>query len=420
MASKKSYSRYFIILQQDENGYSISSDKLPSGYTKLETKNDKCKVSYYVQNLKKEKEPYYMVLICSKKDVNKLIKLGEMNIDEYGRAEITYEYDVFNVAGSNISVDMITGAAVVRYNDTSMVSVMSGFATSDIPSNWRSFKVFDNQQTVISPEENKLKEEKVEVKPVKEKIEVIEKAEEKIEEVEVKKDNMFDQYEKNIEEDIHVKSDEEITEVKDLVEEVKNPEKVEKLEKVKNEVEEKLEIEDKTKNNAEQSTFFVDTDSVSKHIEKQEEAHASIGYELETPLQFFDIVAEGFEKVEEVCTDIKRCTWYKVNVNSVEDMCNSSNYNRYTLAYQPMVTYYPYIKNFGHYLFGYKHDASGNVKYIVYAVPGKRSASDQPYAGKSGFVTWVSAKEGEAREDDAGYWLMFYDYKTSTIVIPVP
>lgn len=67
LTQKKSYSRYFIILQEDEKGYSQASDKMSSGYAKIEIKNDKCKISYYVQNLKKDSSPYYMILICAKK-----------------------------------------------------------------------------------------------------------------------------------------------------------------------------------------------------------------------------------------------------------------------------------------------------------------------------------------------------------------
>lgn len=44
LANKKSYSRYFIILQEDEKGHSISPEKQSSGYAKIEMKNDKCKV----------------------------------------------------------------------------------------------------------------------------------------------------------------------------------------------------------------------------------------------------------------------------------------------------------------------------------------------------------------------------------------
>ena len=95
-------------------------------------------------------------------------------------------------------------------------------------------------------------------------------------------------------------------------------------------------------------------------------------------------------------------------------MCNISNYNKYTIAYFPMINNYPYIKKYGHFILGYKCDEKGNLKHIVYGVPGKKSIDEQPYGGKTGFVTWMKSDD-----NGIGYWLMFYDYKTSTIVVPM-
>ena len=94
-------------------------------------------------------------------------------------------------------------------------------------------------------------------------------------------------------------------------------------------------------------------------------------------------------------------------------MLNISNYNKYTIAYYPMINYYPYIKKYGHFLMGYKCDNKGELKYIVYGVPGRKDIDDQPYAGKTGFVTWMNSGDGN------GFWLMFYDYKKSTVVVPM-
>ncbi len=54
------------------------------------------------------------------------------------------------------------------------------------------------------------------------------------------------------------------------------------------------------------------------------------------------------------------------------------------------------------------------MKYLVYGIPGDKTRKDQPFKGKSGFVTWI-----ESKENNLGYWLMFYDYKTNNILIPV-
>ncbi|MDU7965115.1 MAG: hypothetical protein E7J22_13435, partial [Clostridium perfringens] len=111
MAHNKSY-RTFIILQEDEKGHSIASDKPLTGYAKIETKNDKCKVSFYAQNLKKEYKDCYMMLICNKKDFKKNINLGPMNINQQGKAEMSLEYDSINIGDLNVSYENIVGAAI--------------------------------------------------------------------------------------------------------------------------------------------------------------------------------------------------------------------------------------------------------------------------------------------------------------------
>lgn len=129
--------------------------------------------------------------------------------------------------------------------------------------------------------------------------------------------------------------------------------------------------------------------------------------------QYFEKLAGDFEPYDGSLTDINYCKLYKINVNNIEDLSDESNYNQYTLAYYPMLNYYPYISKAGYFLLGYKCNKDGEMKYIVYGIPGSREKNDQPYGGKTGFVTWTSDNENRI-----GYWLMFYDFKNSSIVIP--
>ena len=135
--------------------------------------------------------------------------------------------------------------------------------------------------------------------------------------------------------------------------------------------------------------------------------------------EFFKAIAKEYEEVFDICDEIKRCRWFKVPVKNPMDMADTSNYNKYTVVYYPMINYFPYIKKYGHFMLGYKCDSNGNMKYLVYAVPGTKSKEEQPFEGKSGFVTWQALKNGENKEDNFGYWIMFYDFRTSTIVIPI-
>ena len=148
MTTKKSYSRYFIILQEEEKGYSLASDKLPSGYAKIEIKNDKCKISYYVQNLKKELEPYHMILICSKKDVKKIIKLGNLNIDDNGRTEINMEFDSEDIDGSKISIEKVVGASIVKISENNLIPVMQGFITTENLVEWKKYEIYTRNEAL--------------------------------------------------------------------------------------------------------------------------------------------------------------------------------------------------------------------------------------------------------------------------------
>jgi hypothetical protein len=128
---------------------------------------------------------------------------------------------------------------------------------------------------------------------------------------------------------------------------------------------------------------------------------------------YFEKIAEDFQPYNGNLEDINYCKLYKINVNNMEELEDESDYNKYTLAYYPMLNYYPYISKEGHFLLGYKCNRDGEMKYIVYAIPGEKEKSCQPYGGRTGFVTWTTDnKSGK------GYWLMFYDFKNSSIVIP--
>jgi hypothetical protein len=419
VAQKKSYNRYFIILQEDETGYSLASDKLPSGYTKLETKNDRCKISYYVQNLKKDKEPYYMVLICNKKDTKKLIRLGVLNIDDYGRAEVVYEFDADNIFNSKIPVDLIGGAAITRSEGSKLISVMSGFTSAEPPTDWRNYSLFEDRTREVNAE---AVEEKVKEAPKEELIEEREDVKQPIVEKEDK--NIFDEYEEEIEAIKQVdetRVDEtKVEEVLNKVEEIHCEEEIieepiEKREEKNNETKEESEQSDKKEELEIDKSF--ENEYRSKHHEHKD--HKKKHYGAGTVGEYFENVVEDFEEIKDICTEIKNCKWHKVPAKCINDMCNASNYNKYTTVYYPMISYYPYINRGQHYLLGYKYDSEENIKYLIYAIPGTKKRCDQPYEGRSGFVTWVPSKTGEEREDSEGYWLLFYDFRTSTVVIPI-
>lgn len=443
MTQKKSYSRYFIILQEDEKGYALASDKLPSGYAKLEIKNDKCKVSYYVQNLKKESAPYYMVLICNKKDAKKLLRIGELNIDEHGRADVFYEYPVENVGNCGVGVDKIVGASIVRLMNSNIISVMSGFASTDIP-DWKGFPMVesDKQRQEEASEERMdknlqpVKVEPIHEGPVIEQVPEVEQTPvvEQAPMVEQQQpSNIFDEYEMKIEEE----------KAKLPMEETKKEQKSDNIpmdimemddmefdyeddrHKKKSDCENKKHEDDCNHKKEEKNDKDCGENKCKDHHDNDKNENNKANnkcnddYPKGTIGKFFKDIAEGFEELDGMCSEIKRCKWYKVPVYKAEDMTSCMDYNKHTVVYHPMINYYQYIIRFGHFIMGHKFDKENKMKYIVYGIPGTKSRADQPFGGRSGFVTWVPLREGDEGENSYGYWLMFYDFKNSTIVVPV-
>ncbi|MBU3092510.1 hypothetical protein KPL35_10520 [Clostridium sp. CF011] len=503
MTPKKNYSRYFIILQEDEKGYSLEADKIPSGYAKLEMKNSKCKVSYYVQNLRKEKQPYYMILICGKKDVNKIIKVGKLNIDDHGRVDISHEYDMDNIADTGISAEKIIGAAIVKFLDVNVISIMSGFSTTDKPNEWKNYKLADcnkdKKETRADDISNEFDEYEQSIELIKVKnADVVEHLEAQ-EKVDGAADTKVDTKKRGNAEDIgpldaqdkvadevveHLETHEKVDEAADTKVDTKKRGNIEELgsleaqDKVADEVVEHLEthekvdeaadtkvetmkrgntedlgpleaqdkvdkvdkvdttqriniedveISDKLKGKNEvkklEDDFDVNRDKDKKQHKEdkkdecnyKEKKSSKEEYPKGAMGEFFKAVAQDFDEVPDFSNEIKWCKWYKVPVSNLENMYDLSDYNKYTIAYYPMISYYPYIRNYKSFMLGYKCDSSGKMKYIVYGIPGSRAKTHQPYGGKTGFVSWISDKEN----DEMGYWLMFYDFKNSTIVVPL-
>ena len=134
--------RNFIILQEDERGHSSTSDKTLSGYSKIEAKGERCKVSFYAQNLRKDIDDYNVVLICNKRDSKQLINLGKIDVGDGGKGECTKEYFADNIAGLDVAFDKICGAAIVKMKDGIPIFIMCGFINGDQPSdNWKNYKV---------------------------------------------------------------------------------------------------------------------------------------------------------------------------------------------------------------------------------------------------------------------------------------
>lgn len=389
MASNNKLYRNFVILQEDERGYANSEDKTLSGYSKIEAKGDKCKISFYAQNLKKDDDKYYMVLICSKRDIKQIVNLGVLEITDKGKVEVTKEFNISNIAGLNLDFDKISGTAIIKINNDSPIFVMCGFLNGKQPTdNWKEYTIV-KARDIRSARSNIVKGSNKDIRKndsknnvIKEKTSMEDKN--KIEEKPILENDIRNEVEEKIE--------------SNDIEEVSEPEELEIIEEDKH----KENLRGKFEDYEDEIEINKEFDPVSGKI------RGSIG-------EYFESIVEGFERDIDSIDEIKYTKWYKIPVSDLREMCNMTNYNKYTLAYYPMLNYYPYIKKYGFFMIGYKCDSKGNLKHIIYGVPGKKNKDEQPYDGRTGFVTWVNIKNNLSE----GCWLMFYDFKNSTVVVPM-
>lgn len=409
MASNNRLYRNFVILQEDERGYSNSSDKTLSGYSKIEAKGDKCKISFYAQNLKKDNENYYMMIVCCKKDMKQIVNLGPIEVTDTGKAEATKEYNVSNIGGLDIQFDKISGTAIAKFKDGIPIFVMCGFLNGQQPTeNWKNYTVVKAKEVrlrateKVAEKEHKKEPRKPELKVEKSKDKAIENH---VVEAKVNEDIILEKTERieeEKEEAVKEATKEAIKEVVEEVVEVKEVQEVENIEEARRRYFQRENLRGKFEDYEDEIEASKEFDPVSDKI------RGSIG-------EYFESIVEGFDRDYDSIDELKYTKWYKIPVHDLHEMCNMSNYNKYTLAYYPMLNYYPYIKKYGYFMLGYKCDSQGNLKHIIYAIPGKKDKDEQPYDGRTGFVTWVSLN-GKDRD---GCWLMFYDFKNSTVVVPM-
>jgi len=558
--------RNFIILQEDERGYSNSNDKTLSGYSKIEAKGDKCKISFYAQNLRSDINDYHALAICSKKDNKKILDLGNITVSDVGKADLTKEYPIDDIGGIGLSYDKISGVAVAKMKEGIPIIIMCGFINGEEPKdNWKNYKI-EKECSDKSKSENKKKDSKKkkdkrtdEDKAIEEKSSTVNK--EAVSEDRKKVNGPDAANTNNVSTTVPpvaatgtgmgtiatetiptatiptgtiatgtiptatmptgtmISIEDEVNEFIDSIGETKvdinqdgvvdtvcipyetmvdmmgttgtgmngavpfgtmnsntninNPTEQMNMpygyiHRIENDINNPFssnnyenpfasaEKVDTPFYNRQKDPFDDDfykenpfvsnnrTDKFSnmgikddsdymttinrariataqKTISKFDEYESEIeelsnNFKIRGSVgEYFETIARGFELVKDGPREIKYCKWYEVPVSDLNDLCNMSNYNRYTVAYYPMLNYYPYIRKYKRFLLGYKCDKDGNLKYIVYGIPGRKDIEEQPYEGKTGFVTWVK----DTQRDGMGYWLMFYDFRNSIVVVPM-
>ncbi|PAB58058.1 DUF7922 domain-containing protein [Anaeromicrobium sediminis] len=103
----KKYRRYFIILGQEDEGFSLQTGKSPKGYTKIEVKNGKGVLTHYIQNIKYFYDAEYVYrsyLVGTNRDDIIYMDNGILKVEESGKAELKWTFNADNVDGKKASM----------------------------------------------------------------------------------------------------------------------------------------------------------------------------------------------------------------------------------------------------------------------------------------------------------------------------
>lgn len=427
----------FIILQEDDKGFSFKNKK-PSGYTKIEIKESKFRIFYYIQNLNNE-NIYSLSLIIKNESKIEIISIGDVKPDENGKIDVSYEFDdalLECLHGSTVCFKDLKGE--VKYP-------LSGFLAKKKVFNWkinqfrliknRAFRkenfIFDTKKDIQNNKENRKdyvdvfecsknenKNDINKIVKVYEEIEVdsLDKNDDKINEfkcecnegdLEIFKFNrgdfIMDRYLKthsldltrkfeNKNDNIYCKYENEIKKSIDKSKDIFNEAKshIDSLKKLM--LEDDGEIKKMIKNLF--SNFY--------------EVNRSIDYDYD--YKFFLNILSEHEEFYSLNQDNYR--FFKVYVDNFSQMENIRKIDniKYAIIYYPMVFMYPYFIDRGYFIIGINCDGK-DVSNLVYGVEADFDNNYKlPYDGETGFNKHIYDYENSKK-----YIIMEYDYKRSEV-----
>lgn len=399
MSAKKSYNRFFIIFQEEDRGFGIAIDKQPTGYTKIETRNGKCKITVYVQNLSRDKGPYVCKLLDASKDNVLIASLGEIKLDDTGRGDTWWEYKEENIANTGSTIDRF-GVAAIMVDGEKLQAPLAGYTGKEKQlwreklleaSRQRDKECHKDEERIHDDHEKELEEE---AKKFKEYEEMLKKD---LEEIHKKEEEKEGQEYREEEEDKYECEDE-------CVRDHKKCEKDHDKHEDDHDKKESFDINDVDSNcqwNSSMDTYLKDT---------KEKPHDNA--------DAFHKILKDYKEDKDLEKEFNNTRWWKIPYDEYETYKDSGSYEHYCAVHHlkmayPYMNYIKYFKKCGYSYFGIKYDKDGEVKYLMYGIEGDKNPQEQPYMGMTGFVKWIKPDR-----KDRGIWIMHYNPYNGCIMIP--
>lgn len=431
MAVKRSYNRYFIIFQEEDRGFGMAIDKQPTGYTKIETRNGRCKITSYVQNLLKDRGPYVCCMIDSTQNPPVLARLGEVKVDDTGRGETWWEFKEDDIAGTGIPFDRFNVAAVIVEGDRMYAPLAGYMGRERIP--WKDRLV----QAPRSSDDEALKaakKEEVKEEEMDEEAKKFKEYEEKISKGEFEKEKPKDAALKPVEKPKDTDSKEKPKDAGS-----KPAEKPKEAAKEKGEADKSTGSKGKDETKPNDPAFKAKSDtkqnepankaasskdttklySPNENIEDNEIDPNMTRTPKKNPYfsNNFHNVLNKYQEVD-IGDEKKGSKWWRIPYDEDTFIDEDENYPYCCSIYHlqmtyPYINYVKYFRKRGYYYFGLNYDEDGEVKQIMYGIEGNSTPKEQPYMGMTGFIKWLKMKDG-----DTGLWVMYYNPYTGCVMIP--
>lgn len=392
MAVKRSYNRYFIIFQEEDRGFGTAIDKQPTGYTKIETRNGRCKITSYVQNLLKDRGPYVCCMIDATQNPPVLARLGEIKVDDTGRGETWWEFREEDIAETGLSFDRFNVSAIIIEGDR-MYAPLAGYMGRE-KTPWKDRLM---QLPRASDNEDLKKDEKEEI------------VEEETDE-EAKK---FKEYEEKISKGDFERATEAVEKNEKKANESKTDSKSKPDDKLRDidTIKNMGEAGNQSRSNEDDTKLYAPNENIKENMKKESKKAPYFSDNFHRAL-------DKFNEVDILNDDMRGSRWWRIPYDENTYIEEDENYPYCCTVYHlqmtyPYINYVKYFRKRGYYYFGLNYDEDGEVKQIMYGIEGKNSPKEQPYMGMTGFIKWMKIKDR-----DKGLWVMYYNPYTGCVMIP--
>ncbi len=448
---KESMKYYKLMYILNELDYGYGAGGVPTGYLKIECRNNTGRVNLMVQNLKTDSGEYKLYFLESAKGTVNGIYIDKINVMN-NRGELNLEFDTKNIKQSGIGIERINIFVITYENGNAYKShipcPLAAFKSKDLVWNEKNrdeimnISQIRNQksgessaqfESIKLEESNKLPEKKIDIfskyegalesnyynsqeKNIKGEIYINKdtKSNEKVANDKAESANEISKTTEEIDKDINKIIDENIDkkidkEAEQEVEEKKNIDAV--AQDADNLIENKKEeINTKNEFNNEDINALENFKTEEQNKNEDRKIH-DVGRIQVNMRRLVLQLNKYFERCEPFGTRRNDYRWWKVMSIALLNNIIYQNGIRTHILFNPRVAMANY--KFRHIICGVYSDKATKKEFLVFGIPAVNKIDREPFED---FCRWVEINNENKQYAKFGYWLMYINPANGTIL----